>query len=162
MLTITPPWSASRKYRSAARVARITDVSVMLRTRSHCSSVMSTTGVWPPRPGVVDQDVEPAHAGGGRGDQRVDLRGGRHVADNALHPAQPELRQLVAGLAEPPLVVVGDDDVGALGQRAPRDGGADAGAGGGRHDDDLAVQQAVAVNLFRRIGQSSSPFDLPG
>ena len=68
----------------------------------------------------------------------------------------PERGQLVAGLAKPAFVVVGDDDVGTLGQRTPGGRRADAGAGGGRHDDDLAVQKAVSGNLFRRIGAALS------
>ena len=50
-------------------------------------------------------------------------------------------------------MVVGDDDVGALGQRAPRGRRTDAGAGGGRHHDHLAGQKSVAVNLFRCNGE---------
>ena len=41
---------------------------------------------------VVDQDVQPTHPRGRRGDKRVDLCGGRDVADHALHSAETEFR----------------------------------------------------------------------
>src|SRR4029079_6046179 len=93
--------------------------------------------------GVVDQDVQPPHARCGRCDQRVDLCGGRDVTHHTLDPAQTELAQLVTDLTKPAFVVVGDDDVGALGQHPTGHRGPDPSASGGRHNDYLAVQKPV-------------------
>ena len=109
------------------------------------------TGVCAAQACVVDQHVQAAHPRGGRRDQRVDLRGRCDITHHAFDPAQPELRQLVAGLTEPAFMVVGDDDVGPFGECTTRDRRPDAGARSGRHHDDLAVQKAVSVNLFRRF-----------
>ena len=115
----------------------------------------------PAQAGVVHQHVQPAQPCGRRGDQRVDLRGGCDVARPRSRPGRARARQLVAGLAEPAFVVVGDDDVGTLGQRTTRRRRTDAGAGRGGHDDDLAVQKPVSGNLFRRDRQIVT-LDLPG
>ena len=52
-------------------------------------------------------------------------------------------RELVAGLAQPPCVLVADHHLGAFLEAAAGGGGADAGAGRGGDHDDLAVEQAV-------------------
>ena len=86
--------------------------------------------------------------------QRVDLGGGRHVAQHALDPAQPQRGQFVGRLPQPSFVVVGDHHVGTLGQGAPRGRRTDAGARGGGHHHHLAFQKSVSGNLFRRFGQT--------
>src|SRR5699024_9700264 len=54
----------------------------------------------------------------------------------------------VAGLVHTPLVEVRDQDVGALEGRAAGGGEADAGTGGGRDDDLLALEQSVPGGLL--------------
>ncbi|SLE59421.1 Uncharacterised protein [Mycobacteroides abscessus subsp. massiliense] len=48
---------------------------------------------------------------------------------------------------------VGDDHVGTLGQCPARGRRADSGAGRRGHDDGLALQEAMALDLFRRLCQ---------
>ena len=99
--------------------------------------------------GVVDEHVNAAELLGGAGDQRVDIGGGLHVAGDRLELLLGELRgERVAGLVHAPLVEVGDQDVGALERGSTGRGEADAGAGGGRHDDLLALEQPVARGLL--------------
>ena len=64
-----------------------------------------------------------------------------------LYPAQAKLCQLITGLIQTPLVVVRHHNIGTFEKRATRGGRADAGAGGSRHKDDLALEQTVALNL---------------
>ena len=98
--------------------------------------------------GVVDHDVDAAELVG-RVEQRADLGLVGDVADQLAHPVGAELLgQRLLGLREPALVGVAEDDrLRALLQRPSYDGRADAGAGGGRHDDDLAGQQVVAGDV---------------
>ena len=94
----------------------------------------------PAQSGVVHQHVEPAQPGGGRGDQRVDLRRGSHVAHDALDSAESQRGQRISGLGQTPLVVIGDHDVGALQQRTTGRRRPDPGTGSRGDDDDLAGQ----------------------
>ena len=69
---------------------------------------MSITGVCPPRPALLTRTSSRPIRAVVDVDQRVDLAGGRHVADHALHPAEAQRGQRIPGLAEPSLVVIGD------------------------------------------------------
>ena len=114
-------------------------------------------GRLPAEAGVVHQDVDAAHLLDRPCEQRVDGFGRRHVAHHRFDATEPEAGEFVAGLTEPTFVVVGDDDIGALGKRPARGRRPDAGARRGRHQHDLAGQQTVAVDFFGRDRESVIP-----
>ena len=68
---------------------------------------------------------------------------------------------LLAGFAEAALMVVGNDDIGPLSQRAARCRRTDTGAGRRRHDHHLAGKKSVSVDLFRNLCQAQ-PFTSRG
>ncbi len=131
---------AAYMWRRAARVHRKVPVRVTSSTRSHCSSVMSTTSTWPPRPALLTATSNRPCSVDRRVVERLHLGLVGHVAGNGErpHPSTWHLGEGVGRLAEPALVGVGHDDGGAL-LDAPLGGGeADAGTGGGRDHHDLA------------------------
>ena len=104
--------------------------------------------------GVVDEHVEPTEAVDRRRDQRIDLRGGRDIADHPRHPAQAEVSQFDRGLGEPTFVMIGDDDVGPFEQRPTGSGRSDPGTGGRGHHHHFAGQQSVPGDLMRNLDQT--------
>jgi hypothetical protein len=96
--------------------------------------------------GVVDQHVDPAEAGGGGLDQRLDLRLVGDVAGLGPDPVAVGLGQFGAGGGQALVMLVADHDLGAFLQAAAGGGAADAGAGRGGDHDDLALEQVVAVH----------------
>ena len=102
-------------------------------------------------PGVVDHDVDAVEGLGRTVDQGVDGRVVGHVADDRVGPLAHRFGDGVGSLPEAPLVVVGDDDPGALLRAALGRGEADAGAGGSGDDDALAGQQVVTLGIGRDL-----------
>ena len=107
--------------------------------------------------GVVDEDVDAAESLDGGLGERADLGFVGDVAGLRGDPAGAVAGgELIAGRGQPALVLVAEHDLGALGQAAPGDRGADAGAGRGGDHDDLAGQQ-VAAGRVRRGGRGAGP-----
>ena len=73
------------------------------------------------------------------------------VAGDRRGPGTELLLERVRGLAQSTLVGVADDHGRALEQAAAGQGAADAGAGRGRDDDTLAVEQAASRRLDRCV-----------
>jgi hypothetical protein len=96
--------------------------------------------------GVVDQHVDAAEVRGGGGDQRFDLRFVGDVAGVGPDLAAVGPGQFLAGGGQAGLVLVADHHLGAFVQAAAGGGAADAGAGRGGDDHDLAVEQLMAVH----------------
>ena len=96
-------------------------------------------------PRVVNEHVDAAEPARRAVDQRVDRALVGDVARQRPDPVPVRGRELVAGLAQPPGVLVADHHLGALLEAAAGGGRADAGAGRGGDHDDLAVEQAVAL-----------------
>ena len=161
---MTPPCSASRKYRSAARVAaerpsqRDVEDAVPLVV-GHVDDGGLTAEA-----GVVDQDVDPAERGDGAvisaSTASVDVTSHTTRVDRA----RGQLGQLRRGSPEPALVAVGDDDVGALGERPARGRRADAGARGGGHQRRPCPVSRPwpSISFGRELQRALIALDLPG
>ena len=120
-------------------------VRVTSSTVDHCSSVMSTTSTWPPRPALLTATSNRPWRVDGGVVEVLDLGLVGDVAGHGQRARCPgQLGQRVGRLAQPALVGVGDHHRGPL-LDAPLGGGEpDAGAGRRGDHHHLALQQPVA------------------
>ena len=135
---------------SAARVHRNVPFSVTSSTRDHWSSVISCSSAVPPRPALfTSTSIAPSSSVAAANNAcTVDFVG--HVARHAGDP------QLLGGLGQATLVLVGDEDASALLQAPLRDRRTDAGAGGRGDEHRLAGEQAVGGDVGRGVGHVSA------
>jgi len=111
-----PPWHAATIWRSGHSGGAERPVSVDIRTRIHCSSVIFQPEC-AAEPRVVDADVD-ATNWRTSGYQRLNLSLVGDVARTRDHTRSPALRQL-ALVAEDGAVAIADDHEGALSGTAP-------------------------------------------